>query len=224
MRFLIIEDEPEIAGLLADHLQGAGFESDQAGSIGDAIAALELFPYDLALIDRRLPDGDGLQAIPKIRSLRPEIFIIVVTALDGTVNRVRGLDAGADDYIVKPYDCDELLAHIRARLRSAGMRAPASRIGAMTIDHAIGAVTIGGRPLVLHRREFALLDSLARRPSQVVARATLTHDVYGIDESVSEGALDTLVWRLRRRLTEAQARADIHLVRGRGYMLMETAP
>jgi two-component system OmpR family response regulator len=224
MRILIVEDEPEIAALLADQLSSAGFESDRSGSIGEAIDALQTFPYELVLLDRRLPDGDGLACIPNLRSLRPETRIIMLTARDASIDKAKGLDAGADDYVAKPYDWDELLARMRARLRqaSAGVLPPVI-IGALTFNHATGQIVVAGQPFVAHRREFALLEVLIRRVNQVAPRKVLIQEVYGLDEPVLPGALDTLVSRLRRRLTEAEARIEIHLVRGRGYLLTAAA-
>lgn len=222
MRILIVEDEREISKLLAEQLQNAGFESDRVGSLVDAIDALRAFPYELVLLDRRLPDGDGLSHIPNIRSLRPATRIIMLTARDASIDKAKGLDAGADDYVAKPYDHDELLARIRARLRqsSAGVLPPIT-VGALVFDHVSGQISIAGRPLVVHRREFALLEALIRRVNQVAPRNVLIQEVYGIDEPVLPGALDTLVSRLRRRLGEADAKIAIHLVRGRGYLLTE---
>jgi two-component system, OmpR family, response regulator len=222
MRILIVEDEPEIAELLGGQLYDAGFESDRVGSIGEAINALQRFPYELVLLDRRLPDGDGLAYIPNIRSLRPETRIVLLTARDAPNDKARGLDAGADDYVTKPYDKEELLARIRARLRhSSGAALPPLTIGALTFNHRTGQVVVAGRPFVVHRREFTLLEALVRRVDQVAPRKVLVQEIYGLDEPVLPGALDTLVSRLRRRLTEADAKVDIHLVRGRGYLLTE---
>lgn len=225
MRLLIVEDEPEIAALLGEQLQDAGLECDHVGSIGEAVDALRNFPYELILLDRRLPDGDGLASIPSIRSLRPQTRIILLTARDAPTDKANGLDAGADDYVAKPYERQELLARIRARLRQSSAGAlPPIAIGALIFDPASGQMRVAGAPFIVNRREFALLEALVRRANQVAPRNILIQEVYGLDEPVLPGALDTLVSRLRRRLAEADANVVIHLVRGRGYLLSETAP
>lgn len=224
MRLLIVEDEPEIAALLGEQLQDAGLECDRVGSIGEAVDALRNFPYELILLDRRLPDGDGLASIPSIRSLRPQTRIIILTARDAPTDKANGLDAGADDYVAKPYERQELLARIRARLRQSSAGAlPPIAVGALIFDPASGQMLVGGVPFIVNRREFALLEALVRRVNQVAPRNILIQEVYGLDEPVLPGALDTLVSRLRRRLAEADAKVAIHLVRGRGYLLSEAA-
>jgi DNA-binding response OmpR family regulator len=225
MRILIVEDEPEIAALLGEQLRDAGFECDRVGSIGDAVDALRGFSYELALLDRRLPDGDGLSALPSMRAVSPRTRIIVLTARDAPHDKAHGLDAGADDYVAKPYDREELLARIRARLRQSSAGAlPPTTIGALVLDHVSGQMSVHGRPFIVNRREYALLDALIRRVDQVAPRGTLIQEAYGLDEPVLPGALDTLVSRLRKRLADVDARVVIHLVRGRGYLLTEASP
>jgi two-component system, OmpR family, response regulator len=222
MRILVVEDEIELARLLAGQLRDAGFECDCVGSTKEAKDALREGYYDLLLLDRRLPDGDGLSQIPSFRAIGPNIRIIMLTARDAPNDKARGLDAGADDYIAKPYDREELLARIRARLRNApGASLPPIQAGALSYDPVSGQISVHGRQLVMHRREFALMEALLRRANQVAVRKNLMQEVYSCDEAVLPGALDTLVSRLRRRLTEENAGVVIHLVRGRGYLLTE---
>jgi DNA-binding response OmpR family regulator len=223
MRILIVEDQPEMARLISKRLGKAGFFYDTAATLGEALEALKQFPYELMLLDRRLPDGDGADAVPDIRHLRPQIRIIILTALDAPEARVAGLDAGADDYLAKPFDSEELLARIRARLRqpSGGDSVPPITVGALSFDILAREVFVADDPFPLHKRDFALLEALVRRVDRVVARATLMEEVYGFDDTVLPGALDTLVFRLRKRLSEANAGVEIHLVRGRGYLFTE---
>jgi DNA-binding response OmpR family regulator len=224
MKILIVEDEPDIVELVIDALEGAGFFCDRVESTRDALLALVEQRYDLMLLDRRLPDGDGVAAIGKFRALQPSLRIVVVTASDTLQSRVSGLNAGADDYLTKPFAPEELLARVRARLREfydAGL--PPTKVGALSFDPVTRSLTVAGRPLVLHRREFALLEALVRHVNQVAPRKSVMLEVYGADEAVLPGALDTLVSRLRRRLDEAEAGVAIHLVRGRGYLLTEAA-
>ncbi len=224
MRILIVEDETDICEYVLNQLAGAGFDCDCAGSVADALMALVRQSYDLMLLDRRLPDGDGVTAIGKFRALQPALRIVVVTASDTLQSKVSGLDAGADDYLTKPFASEELLARVRARLREfRGDALPPIKVGALSYDPATTQVSIDGRPLILHRREFALLEALVRHVNQVAPRKSVMLEVYGEDDAVSPGALDTLVSRLRRRLEEAEAGVSIHLVRGRGYLLTEVA-
>ena len=223
MKILIVEDEPDIVDLLAGQLGNAGFACDPVGSLSDAFEALRNVPYDLMLLDRRLPDGDGIAFLPNIRRLRPDIRILILSALCDKGDKARGLNGGADDFLTKPFDGDELLARVIARLRHAGeTRLPPITIGAVSFDVAAGQAFISERPLLLHRREFALFNSLMRRVNRVAPRDVLMEEVYGAHEAILPGALDTLVSRLRKRLMGAEAGVEIHLVRGRGYLLTET--
>jgi len=225
MRILIVEDEAEMAALLARRLDRAGYPCDRTGTIAEAIEALRLFPYALTLLDRRLPDGDGADHVAAIHKLRPDMPVIMVSALDAYRDRVAGLDAGADDYVTKPFNGPEFLARVRARLRqSTGERElPPIVVGAISLDQRDRHVTIDGRAFPLHKRELALLSALMRRANRVATRSDLIAGIYGLDRAVSDGALDTLVSRLRKRLAEVDGRVEIHLVRGRGYLLTETA-
>ncbi|MBU3890393.1 MULTISPECIES: response regulator transcription factor [Methylosinus] len=224
MRILIVEDEADMARLIGKRLEKAGYACDHVGNLADAVEALRQFPYRLTLLDRRLPDGDGVEALPALRELRPGLRIMMVTALDAPRERVEGLDAGADDYLVKPFDGEELMARVRARLRSpSGSRLPEVTAGALSFDPSDQQFRVAENPMKLHKREFALLESLILRIDRVVARSILMEEVYGFDDIVSPGALDTLVSRLRKRLESADARVEIHLVRGRGYLLSEAS-
>jgi two-component system, OmpR family, response regulator len=225
MRILIVEDEPEMALLMTRRLARAGFDCDRTGSIGEAVEALRLFPYSLVLLDRRLPDGDSADHTSRFRALRPNVPIIMVTALDAYRERVAGLDAGADDYVTKPFNGPEFLARVRARLRqtSGGRALPPIIVGRLSFDQQSQHLTIGDKLFHMHKRELALLGALIRRANRVATRPELANEIYGLDREVSAGALDTLVSRLRKRLAEAEANVEIHLVRGRGYLLTESA-
>lgn len=223
MTVLLVEDETEFAQLLLEQLRNAGLVVDYIRSLEDALESVRQFPYDLVLLDRRLPDGEGLSILPQIKKLRPGIRVLVLTALDGASDKVEGLDGGADDYLVKPFDIEELLARIRASLRRPGCEmAPPVRVGALSFDLGSRSAAIGERTLVLHGRELALLEALVRRVGRVVPRKILMGEVYGLDDEALPNALDVLVSRLRKRLTEADAGASIHPARGIGYLITET--
>lgn len=223
MRILVVEDEQSLASLIWGRLSGAGFEFDHAASLQAAKSAIEQRRYSLALLDRRLPDGDGMSLIPLVRKSDPGIRILMLTALDSVSDRIDGLDAGADDYLIKPFDIDELLARIRANLRRTGVGGsgePPITVGSLRFDLSMKEASVSGRPMILHRRELALLESLARRVGRVAPREIMLEEVYGRDEiEPQSNALDALVSRLRKHLTEAGAGVAIHPVRGVGYML-----
>ena len=222
MRILLIEDEPAMARLVAEHVKANGFVVDQVGLIGDAEAALAVARYELVLLDRRLPDGDGITLLGRIRREQPGAGVIVLTALDAVRDRIRGLDAGADDYLVKPFDADELMARMRAALRRPGGEAPPPIIcGRLAFEPASREVTVAGERVILKRRELALLECLMRRVRRVVQRETLIEEVYGFDDEIQSNTLDAHVSRLRSRLADLAAGIAIHPVRGVGYFIDE---
>lgn len=220
MRILLVEDHAELAERIAKWIRRAGFAVDCFATLHDAEAALDDQSYVIALIDRRLPDGDGLSLIARIRRKQPGARILMLTALDALDDRVAGLDAGADDYLVKPFALEELMARIRASLRRpGGEHAPPIAIGRLSFDTDTRTASINGAPILLLRRELALLDSLIRRIHCVVPRETLVSTIYGIDDEIDEHALTKLASRLRARLVEMNAGVHIHAARGLGYML-----
>jgi DNA-binding response OmpR family regulator len=220
MRILVVEDEAEMARLLAARLADAGFLADRVGTCAEAQEAVALHAYALVLLDRRLPDGDGAALVRRLRARRPGLPVILVSALDAVADRVLGLDAGADDYLTKPFDAAELLARIRAALRRPGGEAPPPILcGRLRFDPAERAATVDGAPLRLRRRELAILESLVLRAGRVVPRERLAEAVFGFDDDVLPTALESHVSRLRARLAAVAAGVAIHPVRGVGYML-----
>ena len=221
MRILLVEDEPELGATLASRLKNEGFVVDLAASLGEAIEAVLGAEYRLVLLDRRLPDGDGLALLPVLRTRPSPPPAIVLTALDDIPDRVAGLDAGAEDYLIKPFAYDELLARVRVLLRrsSAGSPPPSVVVGRLEYDLATREARVEGLPMSLPRRELAILDALARRAGRVVMREHLESQVYGYDDEISSNALEAHISRLRKRLAEAGARVVLHGVRGIGYML-----
>lgn len=220
MRLLIVEDSPEYARLVATHTTRAGLLTDHVPDIDHAEAALGTVAYDLVVLDRRLPDGDGVAALRRLRARRPGLRVLVLTALDGTRDRVEGLEAGADDYVVKPVPMAELIARIRACLRRPGaVPTPPLSCGSVMFDPAERTVTVGGTICALSRRQLAVLEALIGRSGKVVLRESLEAMVYGANDEVQPNALDAQVSRLRRQLSALNAGVAIHVVRGVGYML-----
>jgi len=220
MRILVVEDEPDMARLLTARLAAAGFLADHAASGEDAEHAAALHPYALLLLDRRLPDGDAAGRLPALRRVRPGVPIILVSALDAVADRVQGLDAGADDYLTKPFDGDELIARIRAALRRPGGASPPPiACGALRFEPELRAVSVAGRALRLRRRELAILEALMLRAGRVVPRDRLLEACFGLDDIVQPIGLESHISRLRARLAAAGAGVAIHPVRGVGYLL-----
>jgi two-component system, OmpR family, response regulator len=225
MRILLVEDNAELAHRVARHIRHASFAVDHVDTIEGAVVALDDGAYSVILLDRRLPDGDGLSLISRIREKQPASRILMLTALDAIDDRIEGLDAGADDYLTKPFNLDEMMARIRASLRGrGGDRTPPVQIGELSFDLDTRTVFVAGQPVLFLRRELALLEALVRRAGRVTPRDTLIARIYGMDEMVQEHALTTLASRLRTRLSELNAGVEIHSARGLGYMIAKSAP
>ena len=219
MRILLVEDEIEMAAALRAALARRGFVVDRVRTLEDAHIALKESGVRAVLLDRRLPDGDGLSLLPVLRAMADPPPVIVLTALGQTMERVEGLDAGADDYLVKPFELDELLARLRAvTRRRAGAAVEPLTLGALSFDMVHREAQVSGQPLQLPRREIALLDVLLRRAGRVVLRETIEAALFGFDDAPASNTLDSHVSRLRRRLSDAGAGVAIHALRGVGYM------
>src|SRR5215467_3286190 len=224
VRLLVIEDEPRIAEILKTGLQRAGFAVDVVRSCADAREALALTGYDAAILDLGLPDGDGMDVLAELRSARNGVPILVLTARDAIEDRVSGLDAGADDYLIKPFATVELVARTKALLRRPGGALGVTLQAGNVILDTIGRdVRVGGVPLQLPRRECAILEHLLRRQGRVVPKTVLEEKLYGIDDELESNAVPVHVHHLRRKLQEAEATAEIHTVRGVGYLLTDGA-
>ena len=219
MRILLIEDEMEVARSISRELGRAGFVADHVSSIEGARRALAEQPYALVVLDRRLPDGDGISLTPRMRLMQPRIQVLMLTACNKTDEIVAGLDA-ADDYLSKPFDFDELLAGIRCSgLRRHGGALPKIVVGDLSFDPRIRDVSLRGKSVILHGRELTLLEILMRHADRMVSRQTLLDEIYGPDDDIQPAALNVLVLRLRRTLEEHGARVTIHAARGVGYMI-----
>ena len=220
MRVLLVEDEPDFGPIAAEGVRRAGYTVDLVTSLAEAEAALSVARYALVLLDRRLPDGDGLSLLRETRARQSGTPVIILSALDRSLDVVHGLDAGADDYLAKPLDLAELLARIRAALRKTGtLQQPPISCGRLTFIVDSRDVTVGNTAIILKRRELAVLACLMRRVGRVVLRETLLSEIYGFDDDIQSNTLDAHVSRLRNRLADADARVVIHPIRGVGYML-----
>lgn len=223
MRVLLVEDEPEMVTALRAALARHDMLVDHASHLHEAEAIAAEGNYDAIVLDRQLPDGDGLSLIPKLRERGSAVPVLVLTARGELADRVSGLDKGADDYLGKPFAFEELLARLRALLRRpASVQSDIARIGRLAFDSGHREASINGRPLDMPRRELLLLEALLHRMGRMVQRSVLMEAVYGLDDAVQPNALDTHVSRLRRKLAESDAGVTINGVRGLGYVLRET--
>lgn len=214
MRVLIVEDDPMIGRAVASGLDGAGYAVDWVRDGAAAELALANGTYDLALLDLGLPRKDGLDVLKGVRRAKLDVPVVIITARDALSDRVAGLDSGADDYLVKPFDLDELLARVRAVIRRrAGRGSPEIAYGALTLDPVQRKVLFRGTPVELSAREFAVLEALLRQPGAVVSRERLEDAVYGWGEEVGSNSVEVHLHHLRRKLDPALIRN----VRGVGY-------
>jgi two-component system response regulator QseB len=216
MRLLLVEDDRMIGESVQKGLRLDGFSVDWAQDGRSAELALEAERYDCVLLDLGLPKKDGLELLHDLRARRDPVPVVVITARDAVPERIKGLDAGADDYLVKPFDLDELAARVRAVVRRRDGRAePVIEHRGLMLRPATHEATFEGRPLMLSQREFAVLEALLTRPGAILSRAQLEERIYGWGEEVESNAVEVFVHGLRRKLG-----ADfIRTVRGAGYMV-----
>ena len=225
MRVLIVEDEPEVADLLARTVRDATWAPDLARTGAQALALLPVNEYDLVVLDAGLPDIDGFEVCRRWRSTGGKTPILILTARAAVADRVRGLDAGADDYLAKPFAVEELLARLRALARRPGTALDVTlRFADLELDTQSLTARRGGRSVALSHRELALLEYLLRNPNRVVSRAQILAHVWDDNFDPVGNVVDVLVGRLRRKIGPAGSPALIHTVRGRGYILAEREP
>ena len=216
MRLLLVEDDPMIGEAVQDLLRAEHYAVDWARDGDAADTALRTQPYDLVLLDLGLPKRDGLAVLRDLRARKNRTPVLVATARDAVAQRIEGLDAGADDYVLKPYDLDELLARIRALLRRAAGRAePVYEHKGVCINPATRESTVNGVPVVLSAREWAVLEPLIARPGMVLSRQQLEDKLYGWGDEVSSNAVEVYVHGLRKKLGPEL----VLNVRGVGYLV-----
>jgi DNA-binding response OmpR family regulator len=222
MRLLVIEDEVRIIELLRPALQRAGFVVDAVATATAGLVALSSVAYDAVILDLSFPDGDGLHLLATTRGDGNKVPILVLTARDTVEDRVGGLDAGADDYLVKPFAVVELISRIKALLRRPGYALGITlEAGNLTFDTIGRDARVATTPIVLPRQELAILEFLMRRLGRVVPKSVLEERLYGMDDQLESNAIPVHVHHLRRKLAEAGATPVIHTVRGIGYLLIE---
>lgn len=222
MRLLLVEDNPDVAETLVSYLQRQGFVVDVAGTLTAGRHAIRDNSFDLVLLDRMLPDGDGVSLMEFCEQIgKPQRFI-VLTAMAGIDDRIAGLEGGANDYVVKPFEPRELLARIRNALRHPLDATSQVRVfGPLRYDIDHGQFFINDQPLVLRRGEALVLEALMARPGMLVQREALELRVYGYDKAVNTNSLESQISRLRGHLARMTDQVRIQSIRGLGYRLTD---
>jgi two-component system OmpR family response regulator len=216
MRILLVEDDRVIAGAVREESESEGHSVDWAGRLDEAADALATARFDLILLDLMLPDGRGLPFLRALRAKGDRTPVIIMTALDQVSDRIEGLKAGADDYMVKPFDLSELSARIGAvSRRYAGNPNPRKELGDLSIDIAQRSLTRGGRPVPLTAREWVLLEAFLQKPGQLLSKAVLEERLYSFDTEVESNTIEVHVSRLRKKLGSEVIVTE----RGLGYRL-----
>jgi two-component system copper resistance phosphate regulon response regulator CusR len=225
MRLLVVEDDPRLANVLARGLREEGYAVDTVETGDAGITQGVLVPYDAIVLDVMLPGRDGLDVVRTLRGRGVHTPVLLLTARDAVGDRIAGLDSGADDYLVKPFDFGELLARLRALLRRPEVVQPMQVIvGDLVIDLTSHVVTRAGETLVLTGKEFALLELFARNVNRVLSRAEIVAHVWDDNHDPFTNALEVYVNRLRGKIDRTPWPPLLHTRRGAGYVLSETPP
>lgn len=216
MRILLVEDEPGLGEAVQEHVASVGHAVDWMKTVEEAEHAAQAVPYQLVLLDLALPDGSGLDLLRSLRGRGDKVPVIILTARDRISDRIEGLNAGADDYLVKPFDLDELSARILAVTRRyAGDPNPVLRLGDLEIDQTARSVSVAGAQTELTAREWAVLELLMRRPGALVSKERIEDALYAFGAEIESNAVEVYVSRLRKKL----GRETIRTMRGLGYRL-----
>lgn len=224
MRLLYIEDNEKLALNTSASLRDAGFAVDCVRTGEDALHSVKSFDYDAIILDLGLPDQDGFVLLPEIKALKPQTPVIICTARDALDDRIKGLNTGSDDYVVKPFAVAELVARIKAVLRRPGGALGMTLVyGNVAFETTDRTVTIDDQVTRFSKRELALLELFLRRGEQVVSKEAIENALYGFDEPATPNAIEVLTHRLRKKLQECGASIVIHNLRGIGYVLQEEA-
>lgn len=222
MRLLLVEDHVTFAELVRQNLEREGFAVDVVETAGDGDAALRAVSYDAIILDLGLPDASGLTLLRDLRAAGKSTPVLILTARDTVDDRVTGLNAGSDDYLVKPCAMEELVARVRALLRRPGGALGVTlAAGNIFFDTTAREVRIDGKPIAISRREMGVLEQLMRRYGRVVPKDVIEDKLYGFDEEVTSNSVEAHISRLRKRLEKGGANVSIHTLRGVGYLLSD---
>lgn len=220
MRLLLVEDDDAIAETTGDYLRKQGFTVDVAETLRFAEQAVQGCQYEVVILDRMLPDGEGLSLMRFCQQRGLTNRFLVLSALDELGDKVTGLDEGADDYLAKPFEPQELLARIRAAMRHPlSQKQTLIEVGNLTYDGANHNVFVHGELLMLSRRELAILSLLMKRANRVIARESIEQAIYSFDDDISSNTLESHMSRLRKKLTTFDTQVVIQTLRGVGYLL-----
>jgi len=220
MRLLLVEDNERFAVLLRRGLAAKGFVVDLLPTAEQAIAALRANRFEIVVLDLGLPDADGLDVLGDMRHRQDATPVLILTARGSVEDRVVGLQSGADDYLVKPFALEELVARLQALLRRPGnLLGVTLKLGNLSLDTVARQVFVGDQPMLLSPRELAVLEQLLRRSGRVVAKNLLADNLYGLAQEVGSNAVEVHVHRLRKHLAEVDAAVQIHTLRGIGYLI-----
>ena len=224
MRLLLVEDNDRLSEFLEKGLADAGFTVDRAGTCAEATAFFDVSRFDAVILDLGLPDGDGVSLLKSHRAAGDLTPVLILSARDALNDRVGGLNAGADDYLAKPFAMEELVARVKALLRRPGAALGVQlTLGNICLDTIGPSFMVDNKSATLTRRELALMEILLRRPGKVISRGAIEEGLYSFSDEVGPNALEVLVSRLRRKLGSLGADINLHTVRGVGYMVMDRA-
>ncbi len=219
MRFLVVEDEEKVARFVRRALEEESYAVDVVGDGESAIDQIEVIPYDLIILDLTLPKKGGLEVLQWMRQKGLKVPVLILTARTGIGDRVKGLDLGADDYLIKPFAIEEFLARVRALLRRGGVTAPLLQADDLTLDPVTHEVRRAGQKIDLTTKEYALLEYFMRNPNRVVTRSMISEHVWDIHFDTFTNVIDVYVNYLRNKVDRGFKRPLIQTVRGVGYVL-----
>ena len=222
MRILLVEDNPRLSEAVNESLAKAGFEVDPVAGGSDALSAVSAQTYDAVVLDLGLPDIDGTEVLRQLREKKNTVPVLVLTARDGLSDKIGGLNQGADDYMVKPFETEELIARIHALLRRpAQALGSVLTLGGISFDCISRQLTIAGATIELSRRETDLLEQLLRSAGKIVTKKAIEMRLYSYEERGSVNSVEVLVHRLRKKLDSQSSGVEIHTLRGIGYMIAD---